>query len=49
MGQRTFYMRGMGRVDAGVTDHYGRIYVIRPGGNLQLIKDLDHPGRYPRK
>lgn len=36
---KAFYVPAKKHVGAGLTDTYGRIYMIQPSGNLRLIKD----------
>lgn len=36
---RTFYIPNPKLVNAGITDVYGRVYIVGRGGNLRLVKD----------
>lgn len=36
---RTFYIPNPKLVNAGITDQYGRVYMVARGGNLTLVKD----------
>jgi hypothetical protein len=36
---RTFYVPSKKAVNAGLTDSYGRVYMVAAGGNLVKIKD----------